>query len=66
MTRIARVVIADHPHHITQRCNSRQAVFLLKRKIRGELGVCPPNSVPSPAALRILPIFVKQLQFGMI
>ncbi|MFQ5661286.1 MAG: transposase [Gammaproteobacteria bacterium] len=27
MPRIARIVIPDHPHHITQRGNRRQTVF---------------------------------------
>ncbi len=27
MARLARVVAAGHPHHITQRCNRRQQVF---------------------------------------
>ena len=27
MARIARVVIPDVPHHVTQRCNRRQPVF---------------------------------------
>lgn len=31
MARIARVVVPDYPHHITQRGNRRQQTFFSKR-----------------------------------
>ena len=36
MPRIARIVIPHYPHHITQRGNRRQRVFLMMRVFSGE------------------------------
>jgi len=44
MTRVARIVIPDRPHHITQRGNNRQDVFFVPDDYAAYLGILKQQS----------------------
>lgn len=43
MARLARVVVPETPHHITQRGNRRQQTFFVEADDRTDLDLAPPT-----------------------